>query len=135
MVNPLVLLPALYITALLGQTDLGTTGVVVTAVGLAGLAVAIIAAIRRPSRSLLWLLPPLAVPYLYFLVVGVLLIGDHHEALVISFYALAFLASVAFALWSARRHRLALTGATLFLLSWAFIAYEATIFVFWTNLH
>ena len=133
--NPFLLLPALYATALLGQTDLGTAGVIVTALGLAGLAVAIVAALRRPSRSLLWLLLPLAVPYLYFLLVGVLAIGDHHEAVAVSLYALAFASTLVLALRRARRHPLALAGATLFLLSWAFIAYEATLFVFWTGLH
>jgi hypothetical protein len=133
--NPFVLLPFLYATALFGQTDLGTTGVVVTALGLAGLAVAIIAILRRPSRSLLWLLLPLAIPYLYFLLVGIFLIGDHHEFLMESLYVLAFIASLVLAVWAARHNRMAITGATVFLLSWAFIAYEATIFAYWTGLH
>jgi hypothetical protein len=134
-VNPFVLLPALYATALLGQTDLGITGVVVTAIGLAGLAVAIIAALRRPSRALFWLLLPVAVPYVYFVVVGILLIGDHYQSVVEPAYAVAFVATLALAAWAARRNPLATAGAAVFALAWGFIAYEATLFVFWTGLH
>ena len=76
-----MLLPWLYITALLGQSDLGPVGVVVTGAGLLGLAVALVGTVRRPSWPLLWLLLPLAVPLIDLQVVGIWLIGDHHEAM------------------------------------------------------
>ena len=131
----IVLLPWLFMTAALGQSDLGLLGVVVTVVGLSGLALALGAIIRKPSWSLLWLVPPLAVPHVFLQVVGIWLIGDHHEVVVLSLYAIALFAALAMAIYAARANRLAVAGGTVFTLSYAWIAFQASLFVFWNGLH
>ena len=131
----IVLLPWLYITALLGQSDLGPLGVVVTAAGLLGLAVALVATVRRPSWPLLWLLLPLAVPLIDLQVVGIWLIGDHHEALALSLYAGALLVALAVAAYAARATPVAVIGAAVFTLACAWIAFQSSLFVFWSGLH
>lgn len=131
----LILLPWLYVTALLGQSDLGWLGIVVTVVGLLGLGVTLVATIRRPSWPLLWLLLPFAVPHIFLQVVGIWLIGDHHEVEALWLYAAALLAASAIAIYAARANLMAVTGAVVFVLSYAWIAYEASLFVFWNGLH
>lgn len=129
------LLPWLYVTALLGQSDLGLLGIVVAGTGLAGLAVAIAAAIYRPSRSLLWLILPLLVTHAYLQVVGGWLIGDHNEAAVVALFAVALVITLGRAAYAARANPAAVAGAVLFALAYAWIAYEASLFVFWHGLH
>jgi len=131
----LFLLPWLFVTAALGQSDLGLLGVVVTVVGLGGLALVLAATIRRPSWPLLWLVLPVAVPHVFLQVVGVWLIGDHHETMALSLYAIALLAALAIAIYAARANPLAVTGAAVFALAYAWIAFEASLFVFWNGLH
>jgi len=67
--------------------------------------------------------------------VGIWLIGDHHEAMALSLYAAALLAAIAIAVYAARANPLAAVGAVVFTLSYAWIAYEASLFVFWSGLH
>jgi hypothetical protein len=131
----IVLLPWLYVTALMGQSDLEWLGVIITVVGLLGLALALVAGLRRPSWPLLWLLLPLAIPHVYLQVVGIWLIGDHHEAVALSLYAAALLAAIAIAIYGARANPLAAIGAVVFSLSYAWIAHEASLFIFWNGLH
>ena len=131
----IILLPWLFITALLGQSDLGRLGIAVAAVGVAGLAIALVAAFRWPGWPLLWLLLPLAVPHVYLQVVGVWRIGDHHEVAAVSLYAVALVAALAIAGYAARANPLAVAGAAVFALAYAWIAYQASLFVFWTGLH
>ena len=131
----IILLPWLFITALLGQSDLGRLGIAVAAVGVAALAIALVAAFRRPGWPLLWLLLPLAVPHVYLQVVGVWRIGDHHEVAAVSLYAVALIAALAIAGYAARANPLMAAGAAVFALAYAWIAYQASLFVFWTGLH
>jgi hypothetical protein len=131
----LVILPWLYVTALLGQSDLGLLGVVVAATGLVGLAIAVVAAVVKPSWRLLWLALPLLVTHGYMQVVGGWLIGDHHEIVAVSLFALALVASVGWAAYAARANPVAVLGATMFALAYAWVAYQASLFVFWNGLH
>jgi hypothetical membrane protein len=130
-----VLLPWLFVTAALGQSDLGLLGVIITVVGFLGFALALVAAIRKPSWPLLWLLLPLTVPHVFLQVVGVWLIGDHHETVSLSLYAAALLAALVITVYAARANPLAVTGAVVFALTYALIAFEASLFVFWNGLH
>jgi hypothetical protein len=130
-----VILPWLYVTALLGQSDLGLPAIIVTGAGLAGVALTLGAALLRPSWRLFWLVLPIVVTHLYIQIVAGWLIGDHHEAAAVSAYALALLAAMAGAGYAARVNPVAIAGATIFALAYAFIAYEASLFVFWTGLH
>ena len=130
-----VILPWLYVTALAGQSDLGLAAIIVTGAGLAGLALALGAAFLRPSWRLFWLVLPLVATHLYIQNVAGWRIGDHHEAVAVSTYALALLAALAGAGYAARANPVAIAGATIFALAYAFIAYEASLFVFWTGLH
>ena len=130
-----VILPWLYVTALLGQSDLGLLGIVVAALGLAGLAVALAAVVYRPSWRLLWLVLPLLVTHVYMQVVGGWLIGDHHEAVAVSLFALALAAALGWAAYAARANPVAVAGAAIFALAYAWIAYEVSLFVFWNGLH
>lgn len=129
------MLPSLYATALLGRSDLGLIGIVVTGAGLAGLVFAVAAAVYNPSWRLFWLLLPLLVTHAYLQVLGVWRIGDHHEALAVGFYALSFLASLGVAAYAGRANPMAIAGGAVFALAYAFIAYEASLFVFWNGLH
>ena len=131
----IILLPWLFIAALLGQSDLGRLGIAVAAVGVAALAIALVAAFRRPGWPLLWLLLPLAVPHVYLQVVGVWRIGDHHEVAAVSLYAVALIAALAIPGYAARANPLAAAGVAVFALANAWIAYQASLFVFWTGLH
>lgn len=130
-----VILPWLYVTALLAQSDLGGAGVAITVMGLVGLALAIVAAVYRPSWRLLWLGLPVLVTHIYMQVVDVWQIGDHHETIAVSAYALALGGAVAIAVYAARANLVAVAGATTFALAYAFIAYQASLFVFWNGLH
>jgi hypothetical protein len=130
-----VILPWLYVTALLHQSALGLPGVLIAGAGLAGLLVALIAAVSRPSWRLLWLLLPLVVTHAYMQIVGIWEIGDHHETAAVSLYGLALFASLAGAGYAARQNRLAVAGAVVFALAYAAIACEASLFVFWNGFH
>jgi hypothetical membrane protein len=129
------MLPWLFITAALGQSDLGLFGVVLTVVGFLGLALALVASIRKPSWPLLWLVLPPVVPHVFLQVVGVWLIGDHHETVSLSLYAAALLATLVIAVYAARANPLAVAGAVVFALTYAWIAFVASVFVFWNGLH
>jgi len=130
-----MILPWLYVTALLRQSDLGLAGVLIAGAGLAGLLVALIAAALRPSWRLLWLLLPLAVTQAYMQVVGIWQIGDHHETMAVSAYALGLLVALGVAAYLGRHNPVAIAGAVVFNLAYAAIAYEASLFVFWHGLH
>jgi hypothetical protein len=129
-----VILPWLYVTALLGRSDLGLIGIVVTAAGLAGLVFAMVAAAHRPSWRLFSLLLPLLVTHAYLQVVGVWLIGDHHEAIAVGLYAFSFLAALSVAAYAGRANPLAVAGGAVFSLAYAFVAYQASLFIFWNGL-
>ena len=131
----LLILPSLYLSALLGHSALGIAGVAVTALGLAGLALALVAAIRRPSWRLLWLLLPLAIVQAYMEVVAIRQVGDHDEALTVIISAFALLIGLGIAAVAARANRMAVIGAAIFVIAYAWIAYQASLFVFWNGLH
>jgi len=125
----------LLLTAAFGKSDLGVLGVATATLGLAALAVAVVAAIRQPSWRLLWFALPIAVTHAFLQIVGIWLIGDHHEAIAVSLYAAALLAALAIAAYAARANRLAVAGAVVFALAYGWIAYEVSLFVFWNGLH
>ncbi len=133
--SALVILPWLLVTAALGKSDLGWLGVVIGVLAVAGLGLAIVAAVRKPSWPLLWLLLPVVVPFAYLQAVGVWLVGDHSETATLAIYASVLLGSLAFAAFAARANRLAIAGASVLAVTSAFVAYEATLFVFWNGLH
>ena len=66
---------------------------------------------------------------------GVWRIGDHHEVAAVSLYAVALIAALAIAGYAARATPLMAAGAAVFALAYAWIAYQASLFVFWTGLH
>lgn len=125
----------LLLTAAFGQSDFGLLGVLVGGLGVAGLAIALVAAIRKPSWQLLWFALPIAVTHAFLQIVGIWLIGDHHEAIAVSLYAAALLIALAIAAYAARANRLAVAGAIVFALAYGSIAYAASLFVFWNGLH
>lgn len=125
----------LLLTAAFGKSDLGLLGIVVGGLGLAALAIAVVATIHKPSWQLLWFALPIAVTHAFLQIVGIWLIGDHHEAAAVSLYAAALLIALAIAAYAARANRLAVAGAIVFALAYGSIAYEASLFVFWNGLH
>lgn len=120
----------LLVTAAFGQSDLGLLGVLVAMLGLIALAVAIVAILLKPSWRLLWLALPIAVTHIFLQIVCVWLIGDHHEAAALSAYAVVLLAALAVAGYAARGNRLAAAGSGIFALTYAWFAFEVSLFIF-----
>src|SRR3569832_1490830 len=125
----------LFLTAAFGKSDLGLPGVVAATVGLAALAIAIVGMVRKPSWRLLWLLLPIGVVHIFLQVVGIWLIGDHHEALTLSIYWIALLGTASVGAFAARSNRIAAAGTTVFTLVYGWIAFSALLFVFWNGFH
>ena len=125
----------LLLTAAFGKSDLGLLGVVVACLGLVALGVALIGIVRRPSWPLLWLLLPIAVVHVFLQLVCVWLIGDHHEVVTLSLYGAALLAAAIVAGYATRTNPLAAAGGVVFVLVYGWIAFEASLFVFWTGFH
>ena len=123
----------LLLTAAFGKSDLGMLGVVVASLGLAALGVAIVGIVRKPSRQLLWLLLPIAVTHVFLQVVDVWQIGDHHEMIALSIYAIGLFAAVVIAGYFARANRLAAAGGLTFALVYAWFTYAVSLFVFWNG--
>ena len=125
----------LLLTAAFGKSDLGPLGIGLAIIGLVALALAIVASVRKPSRSVLWLLLPIAVTHVFLQIVDVWLIGDHHETAALSIYAVALVATLAIAGYAARANNLAIAGAVVFALVYAAFAFDASLFVFWNGFH
>ena len=125
----------LLLTAALGKSDLGPLGTGLAIIGLVALGLAIVASVRKPSRSLLWLLLPIAVTHAFLQFVDVWLIGDHHETAALSIYAVALVGTLAIAGYAARANGLAVAGAVVFALVYAAFAFDASLFVFWSGFH
>ena len=125
----------LLFTAAFGKSDLGWLGIVVSIISLVALAVAVIAILRKPSWSALWLLLPMAVTHVFLQFVVVWLIGDHHETFALSLYALALLAAVGIATYAARANRAAVVGTAVFAMAYGWFAYDVSLFVFWNGFH
>ena len=125
----------LLLTAAFGKSDLGPLGIGLAIIGLVALALAIVASVRKPSRSVLWLLLPIAVTHVFLQIVDVWLIGDHHETAALSIYAVALVATLAIAGYAARANNLAIAGAVVFALVYAAFAFDESLFVFWNGFH
>ena len=125
----------LLLTAAFGKSDLGPLGIGLAIIGLVALALAIVASVRKPSRSVLWLLLPIAVTHVFLQIVDVWLIGDHHETAALSIYAVALVGTLAIAGYAARANGLAVAGAVVFALVYAAFAFDASLFVFWSGFH